>query len=168
MEKFTPLAKNLHWTDGMDKFHLWSWTSKLPKWTWVELHEVIHHRFRSISPRWPWPGVAQGGGGEQVHWGEIEVHWGGSRVGLQFCRDVLVPPPPSATPVQCWWVGLVLPMSQHCIGVNAGSSNKSALPRSLWWITKCNSNAKSTGWGASPTYEAIAVLDLSYLRVEFA
>ena len=68
---------------------------------------------------------------------EVALSWSCTRrrrkSTLQWnCRDVLVPPPLSATPVQCWQggrqvhrgtsrVGLVLPTSQYCRGVCGGS-----------------------------------------------
>ena len=52
-------------------FKLRNWTSNCRNWTWVELHEVIHHRLRSSPSRLSWSPMRR------------------SRVGLQLGRDGL-------------------------------------------------------------------------------
>ena len=53
------------------KFKLRNWTSNCRNWTWVELHEVIHHRLRSSPSRPSWSSTRR------------------SRVELQLGRDGL-------------------------------------------------------------------------------
>ena len=94
-------------------FKLRNWTSNCRNWTWVELHEVIHHRLQSSpsrpswSPtrqrrvglqlgrdgldwsctRWPWAEVARGG--EQVHRGQAEVQRGEAELNFSLAEMYL-------------------------------------------------------------------------------